>query len=189
MHIQRFACTGFSGPGTEPFPRSAIVPVTRICGAISSGAGSMLRFLSLLLFLAGASSGWGAAPTALLYMTDSPESIRSFLAHADKIDVLVPTWYHVDENGLVTGSADPLVIETARQHHVRVMPILALFEKKHFHELATNPAAQDRMNAAMVREAKLNSYSGFQFDFENVDYLDRDGLSAVVERSAAALHQ
>ena len=149
----------------------------------------MLRFLSLLLFLAGASSGWGAAPTALLYMTDSPESIRSFLAHADKIDVLVPTWYHVDENGLVTGSADPLVIETARQHHVRVMPILALFEKKHFHELATNPAAQDRMNAAMVREARLNSYSGFQFDFENVDYLDRDGLSAVVERSAAALHQ
>jgi spore germination protein YaaH len=149
----------------------------------------MFRFLLSTALLFNSVSQVSAAPSALLYMTDSPDSIRSFLTHADKIDLLVPTWYHVDENGLVTGAADPLVMETARQHHVPVMPILALFNKKHFHELSINLPAQERMNEAMVREAKRNGYTGFQFDFENVDWLDRDGLTAVVKRSAEALHQ
>jgi len=149
----------------------------------------MLRFLSWFVLLVCACSGMCATPSALLYMTDNPDSIRSFLAHADKIDVLVPTWYHVDENGLVTGAPNPLVMETAKEHRVPVMPIVALFNKKHFHELSLNPAAQDRMNDAMVRECKQHGYTGIQFDLENVDWIDRDGLTAVVKRSAQSLHQ
>jgi spore germination protein YaaH len=149
----------------------------------------MLRFLSFIAFLVCASSAFCAPPSALFYLTDSPDSIRSFLAHADKIDVLVPTWYHVDENGLVTGAPNPLVMETAKDHRTAVVPILALFNKKQFHELSLNPSAQDRMNDAMVRECKQHGYLGFQFDLENVDWIDRDGLTALVKRSAQALHQ
>jgi spore germination protein YaaH len=69
------------------------------------------------------------------------------------------------------------------------MPILALFNKKKFHELSGNPAAWARMNDAMIREAKLHGYSGFQFDFEDISYLDRDALTAVVKASAEALHK
>ena len=141
----------------------------------------------LLIFLCGA--GVQAKPVALFYLTDSPDSIRSFLEHAGKIDLLVPTWYSVDENGLVTGAPNPTVLDTAHRGGLPVMPILALFGKKKFHDLAANTDAQQRMNEAMIREAGLHRYTGFQFDFENVDYLDRDGLTAVVERSAAALHK
>jgi spore germination protein YaaH len=45
------------------------------------------------------------------------------------------------------------------------------------------------MNDAMLREAKLHGYVGFQFDLENLNYLDRDLLSALVARSAEALHK
>jgi len=45
------------------------------------------------------------------------------------------------------------------------------------------------MNEALVREGKVHGYSGFQFDFENLDYLDRDALSSVVAESAQALHK
>src|SRR5207245_8981635 len=62
-------------------------------------------------------------PKALFYLTREHKSVRSFLAHADKVDILVPTWYSVDANGLVSGGPDSLVLETARQHHVPVMPI------------------------------------------------------------------
>jgi len=144
-------------------------------------------FLALgLAFLCGIEVH--AAPVALFYMTDSPGSIRSFLAHADKIDLLVPTWYNVDENGLLTGGPDPTVLAEAKKQGVPVMPIVALFNLKKFHQLAGDAEAQQRMNDAMLREAKLHGYSGFQFDFENVSYLDRDGLTAVVARSAQALH-
>ncbi|HEV2214566.1 MAG TPA: glycosyl hydrolase, partial [Terracidiphilus sp.] len=149
----------------------------------------MLRTFASLVLLLSSAAAWCATPSALFYMTESPDSIRAFLAHADQVDVLVPTWYQVDENGLVTGAPDPLVLAAAQAHHVPVMPILALFNKKSFHELSSNTHAQDLMNEAMVREARLHGYSGFQYDFENVEWTDRDALTATVARSADALHK
>ncbi len=149
-----------------------------------------MRSFCLSLFLALLSSFClHAQPVALFYLTDSPGSVRSFLAHSSKIDLLVPTWYQVDENGLVTGGPDPTVLATATKEDLPVMPIVALFDLKKFHSLAGSVPAQQQMNQALLREAKLHGYAGFQFDFENVSYLDRDGLNAVVERSAEALHQ
>jgi spore germination protein YaaH len=148
----------------------------------------MRRLPILILFLLCGSSLF-AKPAALFYMTDTPESIRSFLAHSAKIDLIVPTWYNVDENGLVTGAPNPAVLDAAHGEGLPVMPIVALFGKKKFHDLAASAEAQQKMNDAMIREAKLHGYIGFQFDFENLNYLDRDGLSAVVARSADALHK
>jgi spore germination protein YaaH len=149
-----------------------------------------MRRLSLLLLLTFACvSSLFAKPVALFYMTDNPDSIRSFFAHSAKIDLLVPTWYSVDENGLVTGGPNPAVLDAAHREGLPVMPIVALFGKKKFHLLVASVEAQDRLNDALLREAKLHGYAGFQFDFENLDYLDRDGLSAVVARSAGVLHK
>ena len=130
-----------------------------------------------------------AAPRALFYMTNSPDSVGTFLAHAKQIDLLVPTWYQVDENGLVTGAPNDLVLTRAQSEKLPVMPIITLFNKKSFHLLATNAGAQSRMNEAMVRECKLHGYIGFQFDFENIEWTDRDLLSALVKTSADALHK
>jgi spore germination protein YaaH len=149
----------------------------------------MRRLCLVLVFLLMCATGLHAKPVALFYMTDNPDSIRSFLAHSAKIDLLVPTWYSVDENGLVTGSPNPTVLETAHRDGLPVMPILALFGKKKFHDLAASAEAQQRMNEAMLREAKLHGYTGFQFDFENLNYTDRDGLTSVVQRSAEELHK
>src|SRR5580658_8021876 len=153
---------------------------------------SMRRFLLFLViaFVALAPNACLCAdPVALFYMTESPDSIRSFLAHSTQIDLLVPTWYEVDENGLVTGAPNPTVLKRANDDKVPLMPILAMFNKKGFHTLAMNPAAQTLMNEAMVRECKANGYIGFQFDFENIDWLDRDRLTALVKTSATALHK
>ena len=57
------------------------------------------------------------------------------------------------------------------------MPIVALFNKRSFHLLAISATAQAQMNAALIRECKLHGYIGFQFDFENIEWTDRDALS------------
>jgi len=77
-------------------------------------------------------------------MTREPKSVRSFLAHADKIDLLVPAWYAVDGNGLLSGGANPLVLETAKQRHVAVMPLVANgdFAQEEFHKLLKNETAK-----------------------------------------------
>jgi spore germination protein YaaH len=146
------------------------------------------RFLILLWVAFAAVACLRAEPVALFYMTSSPDSIRSFLAHSSQIGLLVPTWYQVDENGLVTGAPDPTVLKRAHDEKLPVMPILALFNKKGFHTLGVSAAAQAGMNQAMIRECKLHGYTGFQFDFENIDWMDRDLLTAVVKTSAEALH-
>jgi spore germination protein YaaH len=130
-----------------------------------------------------------AKPVALFYLGTNPDSLRSFFAHSKQIDLLVPTWYDVDQNGLLTGEPDMSVLEVTRQQKLPVMPLIAMFNKKGFHTFSTNPAAWHGFNEAMIREAKLYGYTGFQFDFENLDYLDKDNLTAVVKDSAEALHK
>ncbi|MGA7523365.1 MAG: glycosyl hydrolase family 18 protein [Acidobacteriaceae bacterium] len=148
-----------------------------------------MKRLVLLLMVFVAPAAFGAAhPMALFYMTNDPTSIRDFFAHSSQIDILVPAWYQVDENGLVTGGPEPAVLREAQSEKLPVMPIVALFNKAKFHLLAMNPAAQAQMNEALIRECKLHGYVGFQFDLENVAWTDRDALSALVKRTADALH-
>jgi spore germination protein YaaH len=81
------------------------------------------------------------------------------------------------------------VLEVAHKEKLPVMPIIALFNKKGFHEFAGNPNAWRRMDDAMIRESKLYGYTGFQFDFENIAWTDRDALTAIVKTSAEAMHK
>jgi len=131
--------------------------------------------------------GW-AQNTALFYMTDEPESVRSYYAHERKIGILVPAWYKADADGLLIGEPNLAVLEDASQHQLPVMPIIALFDKKAFHALASKEDAQRTLFARMVQEARLHQYSGFQLDFENINWTDRDMLSHIVAEAAKVMH-
>jgi spore germination protein YaaH len=152
-----------------------------------------MKRLLLFVFLSVVLSTQASAekPKSLFYLTGDPTSVRSFLAHADKVDILVPAWYSATSEGLVSGGPNPLVMETARQHHVPVMPIItnAGFVQAEFHKFLGDPAAIKRMLDAVIQACKDNGYIGIQFDFENVRWTDRDALSALVKVSAEALHK
>ena len=49
----------------------------------------------MVFFLIVTPSLGAKQPKSLFYLTRDPASVRSFLAHADKIDILVPAWYWV----------------------------------------------------------------------------------------------
>jgi spore germination protein YaaH len=127
-------------------------------------------------------------PVALFYMTDTPGSVRSFLAHSEKIGILVPMWYSVDADGLVSGAPNPEVMATAQKQHVPVMPIVVSTGKAAFHTLLGNAAAQKEMIGALIVQSKQFGYTGIQFDFEDISWTDRDALTALVRQSASALH-
>ena len=130
----------------------------------------------------------GAAQKTLFYLQENAASVRSFEQHKDKIDILVPTWYAVNGHGLVTGEPDRRVLAQAKAAHVQVIPIVVLFDKQQLHDLFGDVKAQDVMNRALLRECREHGYAGIQFDLEHVLWVERDGLSALVKRSAEALH-
>lgn len=130
-----------------------------------------------------------AQPKALFYMTEETNSIQSFVEHADKIDVLVPAWYSTDGSGLVWGGPNPDVMKVAAEHHVMVMPIVALMTQAELHKLFTTPEARTAFTGSLVRQCKENGFAGFQLDFENINWTDRDLLSSFVAETANALHK
>lgn len=150
----------------------------------------ILFIIPLTVFLA-ALPVHAQQPKSIFYMTREPKSVRSFLAHADKVDLLSPGWYSVDSAGLVSGGPDPLVLETARQHHVPVMPLVVNggFAQEEVHKFFGNTVARQHAIAAMAQASKENGYIGFQLDLENVNWTDRDALTDFVRETAAALHK
>jgi spore germination protein YaaH len=145
----------------------------------------MRAVLLLLLTVVSAS----AQPKALFYMIETPNSVKSFLQHADKIDVIVPAWYSVDANGLVWGGPNPEVLKAAVEHHIPVMPIVALVKQADLHSLFTTTSAKTAFITGLLSECKKNGYIGFQIDFEDVNWTDRDLLSSLVAETATALHK
>src|SRR5271167_208585 len=111
----------------------------------------MNRIFFFLLFTAITAA---AQPKALFYMTTSPNSVKSFTEHADKIDILVPAWYGVDGNGLTWGGPNPYVLQIAAEQHVPVMPIVATTVQAELHKLFTTPAARKAFVASLLSESK-----------------------------------
>jgi spore germination protein YaaH len=145
--------------------------------------------MKLILLLLLTTTASAAQPKALFYMTDSPNSVKSFTDHADKVDILVPAWYSVDANGLVWGGPNSDVLKTAVNHHVPVMPIVALMKQADLHTLFVTPPARTAFVTSLISECKKHGYTGFQIDFEDVAWTDRDLLSSLVADTAAALHK
>src|SRR5437588_10459371 len=80
-------------------------------------------FLAIILpFSSGAITAEAQQHESTFYRTREPKSVRSFLAHADKVDIVSPNWYSVDASGLLSARPNPEVLETARQRQVRGMP-------------------------------------------------------------------
>src|SRR5207237_9221662 len=95
-------------------------------------------------------------PKSIFYMTREPKSIRSFLAHADKVDILSPNWYSVDSSGLVSGGPNPQVLEIAREHHDPVMPLVVHggVAQQDVHKLLANAEARQQPVAPLTRGRK-----------------------------------
>jgi len=134
--------------------------------------------------------GWTArAQRVEFWMGNGKASVDSFLAHKGKIDVISPTWYQIDETGLVTGEPQPVVLKAAHDAHLTIVPLFAIFNHDKIHQLLGDAKAQDAMNAALVRECKENGYDGVNLDIEDVMWTDKEGLSALVKKTADVLHR
>lgn len=154
--------------------------VNEVSKIFSTGA----ALLAVLLGVQAAS-----AQKTEFWMGNGHASVESFMAHKDKIDVISPTWYQIDDDGLVTGEPQPMVLKAAKAAHMTIVPLFAIFDHVKIHTLINDPKAQDEMIKSFVRDCKENGYDGINYDIEDVMWTDRDALSAMVKKTAAVLHK
>jgi spore germination protein YaaH len=150
----------------------------------------MKRFILLSIILLACGSAFAKQPDALFYLMGSQKSVNSFEAHVDKIGLLVPTWYGVDNQGLVSGGPNLYVLNIAKAHRLPVEPIISMSSgRAGFHDLLHDETAKQHMIEAMLQQASEYGYAGFQFDFESISWTDRDAYTLLVKQTAEALHK
>jgi spore germination protein YaaH len=129
----------------------------------------------------------------IFYLNQAGEKkgLESFENNADKIDILAPQFFAVNSKMKIVGSFDANLKKIIAQKKVKVMPLVvnASFKQSIIHNLLLSPNDQDAVIKGLIYIAKKNQYIGWQFDFENISYLDKDLYSVFVENTTAALHK
>jgi spore germination protein YaaH len=145
----------------------------------------------LLTACLAASSLAAQAPERLFYYVDTEQSYNDLVAHVDQITVLGPQVYTVDSLGIVWGSLDRRVLELARRHGVKVMPLVVNegFNQPALRRLLADTAARGRATRSLADLCRTNGYWGIQFDIENINLQDRDLFTAWYAETANALHK
>ncbi len=128
----------------------------------------------------------------LFYMGGNGErALDVFRAHADQISIVSPQAFRTDSLGHVEGGVHPEVLEVAREHGVRVIPLIVNpgFDQQLMHALLVNETARRRTIDSFLSLAERYGFDGWQFDFENFHVDDRDAFTAYYRETAVAFRE
>jgi spore germination protein YaaH len=111
--------------------------------------------------------------------------IESVNKNWDKIDILAPQMYVVQANFTISGGFGPKLKKAIKDHNLKVMPLIANagFNQKIIHNLLTSETSQNKVINALISVAKIQKYIGWQFDFENINYQDRDLFTGFMQKA------
>ncbi len=125
-----------------------------------------------------------------MYYVNTDEGHASLFAHLNQIDVLSPGWYDANPDGTLSGYARRDVIDAAHASGVAIIPLVVNkdVDPDVGHTILADPARRAALARNLVHEAKTYGYAGFQLDFEQIPWTDRDLLTALVQDCAAAFH-
>ena len=125
-----------------------------------------------------------------MYYVNTDDGHASLFAHLKQIDVLSPAWYDANADGTITGYARRDVIDAAHANGIAIIPLVVNkdVDPDVAHAILADPARRAALANNLVNEAKTYGYAGFQLDFEQIPWTDRDLLTALVQDCAAAFH-
>lgn len=121
----------------------------------------------------------------IFYYFSNVNGYSDFKKNYKDIDIVAPQVYIVQDNLKVKNPKDKKVIKEAKRKKVQTMPLLVQknFDKVLMSNILLDQKAQDDIIAYMIKEAKTNGFIGWQFDFENINHLDRDMYTAFVKKT------
>jgi spore germination protein YaaH len=125
------------------------------------------------------------------YYVNEPGSWRSLQKNGQRLGLVSPDWFVVDESGRVQASVDAKVVEWAGAHSVELMPLVVNREFRP--EVATavlaSEATRRHLAEQLVGAARQHDFAGLVLDFERVPAAERDNLTRFVALLASELRR
>src|SRR3989344_6502393 len=122
----------------------------------------------------------------LFYIVDGKNGLESLKKNVSLIDIIAPQRYTVSSNLTISGSVSNEIKNIAKENNIKVIPLIvnAGFSQQIIHDILTSSHdTQNRIINFMIDEAQRNNYAGWQFDFEHINYKNRDAYSNFVEKT------
>lgn len=125
------------------------------------------------------------------HIKTSPASLNSLRKNHRSIHLLISQAYHIDEKGVVSGEADPSILEIAQKYSIKVMALVtnSSFNKEKIVTFLNDETAQKQAIQSILNECKQHAYYGVQFDFENIPIAKKAELTKFYSTAAQILHQ
>jgi len=125
-----------------------------------------------------------------MYYVNTSDGHDAFFSHLDQIDMVSPAWYSANANASLTGYAHQDVIDAAHAHGIQIVPLVVNnnVDPAVAHAILADPARRAALAANLVNEARSRGYAGWQIDFEQVPWTDRDLLTELVRDCAKTFH-
>lgn len=122
--------------------------------------------------------------TRIFYYRQGKNALASLYAHPTSIDVLAPQSYSIDETGTFSGEVSEEVRNFSHKNGIKIMPLVTNkgFSTESLDAFLGDGSKQDIAIEAMIKEAKDKKYWGYQIDFEQINYKDKDKFSAFVKK-------
>lgn len=123
----------------------------------------------------------------LFYFYNNVYGFTNFKKNTSSIDVIAPQVYTVGHDLKVKkpSKQSTKLLKEAKKKKTRTIPLLvnAEFNKVLMSDILLSQEAQDDIIDFMIKEAKTYNFAGWQFDFENINHLDRDMYTAFVKKT------
>lgn len=128
-------------------------------------------------------------PEKIFYVSqnNAEAGVKSIIVNHKKIDIVAPQMYAATAEFSLVGKLGPKLKKAIKDYNLKVMPLIVNsgFKRSVIDALLRSEVGQTKIIEAMIKEAKAQKYIGWQFDFENISYLDKDLFSAFVEKTYA----
>ncbi|MCB9805671.1 hypothetical protein H6775_00760 [Candidatus Nomurabacteria bacterium] len=136
----------------------------------------MKKLITLFLLISIAVPHSAFAGENLFYFFNNVYGLSDFKKNYKQIDVVAPQIYEVGYDLNISKPKERKLIKESKKRKVKTVPLIVQddFSKVLMSTILITPSAQDKIIDFMVKEAKKNDYAGWQFDFENINHLDRD---------------
>lgn len=150
-----------------------------------------LYLLSVLIITGSIIPQKTLAAEGLFYFYDNVYGFTNFKKNKSNIDIVAPQVYTVGYDLKVKKPSNTKILKEAKNKDVASMPLIvnANFDKVLMSDILLNQKAQDEIIDFMIAEAKKYKFIGWQFDFENINYLDRDMYTDFVAKTSKKLKE